>query len=267
MAVIEIPLDTGTALGPCTWAMDTGCCSNWGDLSSDVQDAAGAYASLILWAATGRKYGTCDLTVRPCGRECSAESGGVYWANGVWLPYVSNGQWRNCWCGAYGCSCEPSCQVYLPGPVTAVSSVYVDGTLVPAASYRVDNNQWLVRTDGLCWPDRQDYGIDTGDNTMSVTYTRGRGIPAALAAATGQLACEYAKACAGGTCGLPPRVSTIARQGVQLTYVNIDALLERGLTGFPQVDQVIVALNPNMLKTRLRLSSPDMPTTRQTTTP
>jgi hypothetical protein len=270
MATVTYEVDFGTGSGgPCSWIADPGCCTCWDDYSPDVQDAALAYAATVLWAATGRKFGTCELTVRPCGLQCNDCAQGVYWWGGVWLPYISNGVWRNCWCGDGYCRCEPRCQVYLPGPVTTGTTMVVtqDGAVVPAGSYRVDNGQWLVRTDGECWPRCQDYDADTGDNTMQVAYTRGIAVPTALASATGILACEFVKACQGGNCRLPQRLSTVARQGVQLTYQNIDGLLERGLTGITEVDQVIYALNPYGLKTRLRVSSPDLPVTRQVTTP
>jgi len=267
VAIETIPLDTGDPGGPCTWTIDTDCCSTWDGLGAPLQASAAAYASLVLWAATGRRFGLCEMTVRPCGMPCANSYQGSYWSYGTWIPYIWNGQWRNCWCGSTGCSCEPNCQVYLPGPVNSVTTVTQDGVLVPATSWRVDNNQWLVRTDGECWPSCQDYNVDTGANTLSVVYGRGLLGPAALASATGILACEFAKACCGSPCRLPQRLSTIARQGVQLTFVDIDTLLDRGLTGITEVDQIITALNPYGLKHRLRVFSPDLPVTRQVTIP
>jgi hypothetical protein len=268
VATVTFDVDFGTGNGgPCSWTADTGCCDCWDDIDPSVQDAALAYAATVLWAATGRRYGVCDLTVRPCGMQCSNCPQGLYWWGGVWLPYIFNGVWRNCWCGSDWCSCAPRCQVFLPGPVTGITSVTQDGVLVPANAYRVDDQQWLVRTDGECWPECQDYNVDSGAGTLSVVYPRGIAVPTALASATGILACEFAKACRGSNCRLPQRLSTVARQGVQLTYVNVDSLLERGLTGLTEVDQIIVSLNPYGLKTRLRVSSPDLPVTRQVTTP
>jgi hypothetical protein len=124
-----------------------------------------------------------------------------------------------------------------------------------------------VRTDGLCWPSCQDFNVDTGANTLNVVYQRGQAGPAALASATGILACEFAKACCDSPCRLPQRLSTVARQGVQLTFVDIDTLLDRGLTGITEVDQIITSLNPYGLKHRLRVYSPDLPVTRQVTIP
>ena len=144
MAIETIPLDTGDPGGPCTWAIATDCCSTWDSLGSTLQASAAAYASLVLWAATGRRFGLCEMTVRPCGQQCTNCFQGSYWSYGTWIPYVWNGQWRNCWCGSMGCTCEPRCQVYLPGPVNTVTSVTQNGLIVPASSWRVDNNKWLL---------------------------------------------------------------------------------------------------------------------------
>jgi hypothetical protein len=281
MVATDVTVDLGDPDAPCTWSIDTGCCDCWDALDPDKQEAGIQYAALTLWAATGRRYGACQTTVRPCGKTCTTDgSMGYYWYDGIWRPYILGGVWRNCWCGGgLGCTCEPDCQVYLPGPVLSVSNVTVDGLVVPGPTivdgivtdpgeWRVDNKQWLVRTsEGDCWPTCQDYNVDSGDNTMFVTYMKGVRIPAALAGATGTLACEFAKACSGQVCRLPNRLSTIARQGVQLTFVNIDNLLAKGLTGITEVDQVITALNPAGLKRPMRVFSPDLPVTRQVTYP
>lgn len=268
--------------GPCAWDVQfNDCCDCWDSVSPNVQERALTYATAILWSATGKLYGDCPQTVRPCGRYCNSGGLGYIWNDGLftpWIPYILNGQWRNCWCGCGSgsgpgcCSCEPSQQVYLPGPVTTVTEVIVDGFLVDPSAYRIDDGAWLVRKDGGIWPQCQNFDVDSGlglfnDNTMQVSYTRGEPVPQALLDAAGTLACEYAKACIGGPCRLPGRVSTIARQGVQLTFTNIDQLLERGFTGLPEVDAVIRAYNPFGLKRPLRIASPDLPVTRQVTWP
>lgn len=271
MVATDVTVDLGDPDAPCTWSIETGCCDCWDALDPDKQNAGIQYAALTLWAATGRRYGACQTTVRPCGRTCTDQGAwGYSWYEGTWRPYIMGGVWRNCWCGGgLGCRCEPDCQVYLPGPALSVSQVVLDGVIIPADEYRIDNRQWLVRTgeDSECWPYCQNYNLDSGDGTFFVTYMKGVAVPAALAAATGTLACEYAKACSGQSCRLPGRLSTVARQGVQLTFVNIDSLLERGLTGITEVDQVIMALNPSGLKRPMRVISPDLPVTRQVTWP
>lgn len=268
------------ATGPCAWdIVFNPCCECWDSLDPGSQQRALDYATTVLWAATGKQFGSCPQTVRPCGRYCGTSNVGLWWNDGLfgpYLPYILNGQWRNCWCGCGDgpgcCSCEPSQQVYLPGPVTGVTSVIQDGFLVDPSAYRVDDAKWLVRTDGGAWPECQNFNVDAGlgvfnDNTLVVTYSRGEAPPQALLDAAATLACEFAKACAGQSCRLPGRLSTVARQGVQLTFQNIDYIIDRMFTGIPEVDQIIRAYNPYGLARPMRVYSPDLPITRQVTTP
>lgn len=263
---------SAVAYGPCAWTVDTGCCTDWATYDPALQTAATEFASAVLWSATGRQFGLCQKTVRPCGRACSDCASGFYWDSGTWVPYIFNGLWRNCWCGSSAgcCSCDPACQVYLPGPVASVSQVILDGNVVDPSTYRVDNGRWLVRTrtgadDTNCWPLCADQNVDSGAGLFTVTYAVGVEIPAALKRAAGTLACEYAKACLGLDCMLPERVTTIARQGLTIQMVDVDALLARQLTGITSVDQIIVAYNPNHLTSRPRLYSVDVPPPRETT--
>lgn len=271
------------ATGPCAWDIQfNDCCECWDTLDPAAQARALNYATTVLWAATGKQFGQCPQTVRPCGRWCNSGTLGWFWNDGLfgpYLPYVLNGQWRNCFCGCGSlgggpgcCTCEPDQQVYLPGPVTGVTSVIQDGFLVDPSAYRVDDAKWLVRTDGGHWTECQNFNVDAGlgvfnDNTLVVTYLRGEPVPSALLEAAATLACEFAKACAGQSCRLPGRLSTIARQGVQLTFQNIDFLIANMFTGIPEVDQIIKAYNPAGLARPMRVWSPDLPITRQVTTP
>lgn len=269
------PSAAGT-IGPCNWEINTGCCTDfWSTLTDALKLQAANYATMVLWSATGRQFGACEMTVRPCGRWCENQSG-WWWDNGTWMPYIFNGLWYNCACGiGPGCQrCEPRCQVYLPGPVHEVTQVLVDGAVVDPATYRVDDQVWLVRTgvDGTgqhnCWPYRQDFSEATTDaHTFQVTYSKGNAPPAALLTAAGTLACEYAKACMGQECRLPGRITSVARQGVSVNMVDVDTLIKSGLTGIIEVDNIIRALNPGLLHGRTRMYSPDLPVTRMQTWP
>lgn len=263
--------------GPCTWP-DIGdqlCCEDWDTHSVTLQEQAASYARTILWAATGRQYGLCELTVRPCGGFCEdcGSSGWYYDGLGTWVPYIWNGEWKNCWCGGAGgcCTCSPDCQVYLPGPVYSVTSVRVGGESlnVTGGDIFVLDQQWLIRTDTTaCWPQCSDQNLAPGDtDAFEVTYLRGLPVPDALAKAYASLACEYSRACLGLPCRLPSRVSSISRQGVTISMVDIAELLRNGLTGLWEVDQVILALNPNGLKGRTRFWSPELQEPRQVTWP
>ena len=111
--------------GPCIWPDFTQmCCDVWNDFSPDLQEQATEYAKTIVWAATGRQFGLCEMTVRPCGRQCAnCPNGWFYDGYGTWVPYIFNGVWRNCWWGGDGpggcCTGNPACKVYPPGRSTA----------------------------------------------------------------------------------------------------------------------------------------------------
>jgi len=262
---------TGTS-EPCSWALGTGCCDDWDTYSAELQAQATRYATLVLWSATGRQYGACDLVVRPCGRFCTNCPTGYYWDSGVWLPYIYNGLWYNCWCGfGAGCqNCDPNCRVYLPGPVLSVTEVRLGGAvLTPGTDYFISNNSWLIRVDTEeCWPLHTDQNLAPGDaDAFEVSYVRGKTVPGALLDAAKTLACEYARACLGAECALPNRVTSIARQGTTVTMVDVNTLLEHGLTGIKSVDDVIRALNPNGLKGATRFYSPDVPQPNRVTWP
>lgn len=259
---------------PCGWAAlipSSICCTEWDDYSPELQVQAINYAALVLWAATGRRFGPCEMTVRPCGAMCNDCPQGYYYDlyGGTWLPYIWNGEWHNCWCGSSWCTCDPACQVYLPGPVDEIIEVRVNGEILPASggAYFVLDQQFLVRVDtDACWPLCTDQSKAYGDpDAFEVTYTRGIPIPEQLIAAAGVLACEYAKACVGSPCRLPGRVASISRQGVNINMVDVNILLANGLTGLAEVDQVIVSLNPYALKGRTRYYSPDLDIPRQIT--
>lgn len=256
---------------PCNWDVNTDCCDGWADYSAQLQTAAAEYGALVMWAATGRQFGLCERTVRPCGWSPVNTVNGYYWADGTWFPYIFNGAWRNCsGCTGSGfgcCTCEPTCQVWLPPPVYSipVTGVSVDGAIVDVDAWRVDDGKWLVRTDGDCWPTCNDYDVDSGVGVFQVTYVKGLPVPSPVLRAAGELACEYAKSCLGQACRLPQRAQSITRQGVSMSLVDIDDLLKAGLTGIPTVDQVITSINPYGLKSPPRVWSPDLPVTRMVT--
>ena len=256
---------------PCSWDVDTDCCDEWDTYSSSLQTAAAEYGALTVWAATGRRFGLCTRTVRPCGRttNTTAQPYGFYWSEGAWLPYIFNGLWRNCagCSNSFGCcTCEPSCQVWLPPPVYSIPATGIsqDGEIVPVDAWRGDDGQWLVRTDGDCWPACADYDTDT--NAFTVIYQKGYPVPSVLLRAAGELACEWARSCTGAPCRLPQRVTSISRQGVSVSLPDVAQLLEHGLTGVATVDQVIRSFNPFSLVSRMSIASPDWPPASRTVT-
>jgi hypothetical protein len=254
---------------PCAWdvVIPTEICSDWEDHPQATRDSALWLASTYLWAATGRQYGPCPITVRPSqGRGAEvlyqdyAVMPGVSGLGVPGGPFLFGGRWFNAGC-ASACCGNSACAIVLRGPVASVDEVMVGGEVVPASAYRVDvsGGAWLlVRVDGECWPACQNFTAEEGEEgSFSVTYGYGRDVPEALAIATAQLACEYAKLLTGGDCKLPAKMTRLSRQGVE---VELESPAESGdRTGIGQVDMVVAALNPGKRKSPPLLLSPDLP--------
>jgi len=254
---------------PCGWVIERcgGCGSCWEKLKPEVRDRAGGLASLVIWAATGRQYGLCEMTVLPCNPTAQAPAYQTFplatgydpWAlggsSGLAQPVVADGQWFNRCSG--GCACRAACEVPLPGPVYDVTDVLIDGESVDPFAYEVHNAGLLVRVDGDCWPTCQTYGVEVPG--FQVIYRRGDAIPAEVLGAAETLACEYAKACQGKACALPARMTRLSRQGVEVEVAQIPKD-QRGRirTGVRIVDDIIDAVNPYGLVERPTVLSPDL---------
>lgn len=255
----------------CLWDLEVSCCQTvWDGAGAALQARAQNFATHVLWALTGRRFGPCQMTVRPCAPtgEATYVTYGVWMdsgnSGGSWYPMVWQGGWRNCGCGAGACACVPASQVWLPGPVAGVSEVRIDNAVIPASSYRIDNSYFLVRQDGGVWPVQQNLGnpASSADDTFVVTYLRGELVPAGGQAMAALLACEYIKACTGGQCRFPKRVTSVSRQGVT---VSAQELVASGETGISEVDMWIRSVNPKKLQERPSVFTPDLPNPTVTT--
>ena len=261
-----------TPPGPCDWPIDTSCCPGWDDYTPEVQAAATSWATFILDALTGRQFFQCPVNYRPCGPRCQGGGGYMTWpvaspgvgsAPGPWMvPWIDSGIWRNCGCTG-GCSCEARCEVPFPTSVAEVVEVRIDGVVLDPSAYRLDS--WrgiprLVRTDGDCWPQCQDMNVGSDAvGSFVIVYQPGRLLPVAGQIAAGELACEFAKACAGAECALPQQLASLSRNGVEVTVADPEQLFDNGLTGLANVDLFIRAVNPHKRASRTRVSSPDLP--------
>jgi hypothetical protein len=265
----------------CGWTIDTcGCAGGtcWKDLAPDTRLRAAAYATGFMWAATGRRYGLCEITVLPCNPSPTPRlyqtfprvGGGAGYdpfALGAGSedapagPVLISGTWFNR-CGG-GCTCNSGCGVLLDGPVYSISAVHIDGVEVDPATYEVHDRALLMRLDG-CWPVCQVYGVEVPG--FQVTYLRGNRIPDNVQYAAEALACEYAKFCTGAACGLPPRIVSLSRQGVDVTVAEVATTEGTKLrTGIAAVDDVIAAVNPHGRTQPGRVFSPDLPLERVVT--
>lgn len=211
-----------------------GTCSSWAD-ASDVDcgpcadysfdpiilEESFQVASDILFDLTKRQWpGVCADVVRP-GNECG--------------------------CGADVCGCGWISKIRLPGfPVVTVDEVIVDGVVIPASRYEVQNDADLVYLPDPAnpsvpigaWPRRQRADMPLTENgTWQVAYTFGRNPPIGGVRAAVTLGCQLALACVGDdSCALPSGTVSVARQGVSISVIDPTTLTENGMTGLPSVD-------------------------------
>jgi hypothetical protein len=247
---------------PCSWPVIE--CGPLPEVEDQQYESLRQSGSEVLWALSGRQFGCCETTRRPCRRSCLEPEWGR-WPN----AQLIEGQWVNVACRTCGdhCSCSRVCEVRLPGPVCEVIEVTVGGDAVPTGSYRVDDLEWLVRTDGDCWPLCQDMGPDLGEpGTWGVRYTLGTPVPSAGQRALGELMSQLWLACKGdGACVLPTRVRVMARTGAQ-SFDPMD-FIEKGKTGLYFTDLWLQAVNPQARPAGARIASPDWDEGRTTTWP
>lgn len=227
-------------------------------------------ATQILWGLSGRQFGLCTVTnLRPCRRTCPDLVG--YPTIDEWgypQPLLMAGQWFNVTCGgcAGECSCTEVSEFVLPGPVHNIVEIKIDGVVLPTGSYRVDNRRLVVRTDGGIWPLCNDLSESDGVGTWLVTVRLGIEPPSPLAdLAIGELAYEIIKACTNQSgCRLPTRFMTsLARQGVSMTFPDPTAMLENGLLGLDFCDLFLRTVNPDHLTSPSAIFSPDVPSVRR----
>jgi hypothetical protein len=247
-------------------------CDDVNTASPTATGLAVQWATATLWALSGRQFGFSTVTLRPCRDEArdtpfpdawlswpgtqmpplgATSSGGLY---GYYVPAL---------CGScqQGCSCATLSQIKLPAPVHAVTQVKVDGIVLTGSAYRVDDNRYLVRTDGFLWPMRNNVAIaDTQLGTWSVTAQYGSPVPAGAEVAIGELACQFLN---GEDCTLPRQVTQLVRQGVAIQMPDPTADYKNGLTGLYTPDLFITIWNPGRLRQRARTYSVDsMPARR-----
>lgn len=256
--------------GPCSvWDVDLedGCCNLPDGTDETLIAAKQELASESLWASSGRRWGLCEVTVRPCLRTCD---GGAWNIHPYWPYRDGEGEWRNlASCACIGtCSCSALCEIVLDGPVASVEQVLIDGTELMAENYRLDivGGQYrLLRTDGGCWPSCSDITADCDEEgAFCVTYMKGLALTDLAIAAASELTCEYVKACLPDckTCRLPKNVQAVVRQGVAVTF---DTATE-WIGTLPMVNAFLSAVNPKKLAKGGSVWSPDIPETRLTVT-
>lgn len=277
---------------PCNWTPTiptaTGlCCTDINDPTQvTAHDIAVQVATNMIWALTGRQYGTCSITIRPCKpKNCDpiTLSQLIYWDSRAYLtfgqpnlgvlnffPTLMDGQVFNvsCGCPSGCCKCKSDCEILLPGPVASITNVTVDGTTLDPSNYIVyddsilsfSNNTVVFPSNNATCPGCQDYNKVAGEvGTWTVTYNIGIPVPAEANLAAGLYALEIFKALVNDkSCGLPQRVQQTARQGISTQYFNPTVLANEGLTGIPVVDTILRELNPYKLASPPRVWVPGL---------
>jgi hypothetical protein len=268
-----------TSATPDGWTVTNfaGCSDTWTALTAEQKALALRLAAFTVYSLTGRQFGTATLTLRPCNAPMLPPLYQTYpvnlinpWGtdegNSYYPLYIQNGVWHNAGCRGINC-CGATCELELPR-VVSITSVIVDGGTVDPAAYRVDGGRWLVRTDGACWPQCQDFDADPGAaNTFTITGVFGRAVPDEALDAASLLACEIGKAIKGQPCRLPQRMQSLSRQGVSVQFPSPNSYLDRGLTGLNEVDQLVVQFNPGRLIQSPKVFSMDQSPNRITTLP
>lgn len=286
---VDVPVEPpGPVMGPCqTWIAGEDLVAVCGaDAETDAQllDAIAVAVSMLAYEASGRQFSNrCERTVRPCATNCGSWpynwGEGVYpwWGNGA--AYGGGWGWFGVPLGLGGgggliCGCSPLSRVKLAGyPVTEIIEVKINGDVLPetydsgAPQYRLDGWTWLTRMDDPAaapsraqWPGCQDLALeDTQQGTFSVTYASGIAPPPLGILACEQLACEFYASFSGGNCKLPPNVTEVIRQGLQQKRITpLLAGLKTGATGILAWDAFILSTNPNGLRRRPAVYSPDV---------
>jgi hypothetical protein len=274
--------------GPCTtwdpiWCVDL---TSLG-VSLAATGQALAAATEILYNRSAQQFDMCTFTVRPCRQDCAeggygggwgsfgggwGGSGGGWWEwGGMWpRPALIDGAWYNIACGgcAGTCSCTSMSIALLPEPVASITQIKINGEVLPASGYRVDDYRELVRLGGLTWPICQDMNLaDTEPNTWSVTAVVGQVVPTIGQYAVGELALEILKSCAGIVCALPRTATTVTRQGVTIEMPTIYDMLDRKLLGLPYCDLFVSSYNPHGLASVPQVYDVDGESWRRTTWP
>jgi hypothetical protein len=239
----------------CEWPLDYSECGEGDALKSLDEDYRGTIEEMAgeyLWRWTGKRYGMCETTIRPCKRDCYRGVSTYGYVPGSfrspWMPMLVNGSWFNVGCAAGcgdSCGCTAGSMLIFEKPVAEIVSVSVDGSDLPSGAYRLDEGRFLVRQDGDSWPYCQNMTKPLGEtDTWAVVVRTGTPVPAGGQVAAGKLANEFARAvCGDKNCELPRRWQSITRQGVSITAA-LDTFegLDQGKTGIWLIDSWVASV-------------------------
>lgn len=218
-------------------------CDAPGSATPQHLTAAASAAQSLLWARTGRRLGACTVI--------EAYSPVVSGTCGV--PYMRDDR-------SWGHGTVGRVDIFLANvPVVEVTEVRVNGRIIAPGGYRVEGAR-LIRL-GDAWP------TVAVDEIPPVEVEYRWGIPlddsplwGLVAGAMGEVANEILQGMCGGACKLPARAVSVTRGGVTVQLGDPGQYQTANLIGLPLADALIGATNPNGMRTRSRVYSPDMPT-------
>ncbi len=241
-----------------------------GALTDEALDFGIELASLILWAESGRRYGLCQRTFRPCSASGYDHSFRVstQWPSPTAYPPNSQSlSWGpvdvfNSWPRLGGCGCSLP-ELVLPGPIAWVDQIMYDGVALDLNQVRIklsDPNprRALVRVDGESWWCCNDLDADPtvvpvnprSCPAWQVTYWVGRQVPTSAVVAVSKLAEQFARQfCDDSGCdaNMNQNLRRVARRGIVKEYDP--ALLTddegRRATGISVADEWVRAVNPH----------------------
>ncbi|BDD81484.1 hypothetical protein TPB0596_12470 [Tsukamurella pulmonis] len=246
------------------WPIHTPKDPAWQEATAEEREWATQCAVELLWMRSGRSFGLTEVSARPCFTHPRPSTysgyGGIPHGGTVqsWWPFVppSSAHLGPCSCGARGCNTGRH-EIPLPAPIHKMLAVTIDGVELPATAWKTRNRRWLLRTDGQPWPEQD---LDVGDDAPGawvVRYVKGVPVPAMGQQAAGDLALELLKGMNLGACALPDRVSSIARQGIQVDMQDLQAIFEAQGFGIPSCDRWVAMVNPSRQRARAAVFSPD----------
>lgn len=229
---------------PAGWSPNTDVLgASWSALPVDVRDTALQVAVRTLWALSGRRFGTAEITLAPF----------IAPPRTSWYDTQRVGLALNSAAGIAVGGCGTARAFRLPGPAVAVAEVVLDGQVLDVAAWTLDPDGTLVRVDGAGWPIAQDVYAPR----WIVRYTKGLVPDAAANEAAGRYALELARGMtADPKCKLPARTRDVARQGISLSLATPEELADSGGTGIPRVDAWLRTVNPHRLTAAAAFWSP-----------
>ena len=274
--------------GPCTYWVTGAEVLEWAGGSelpnpptAEELDVYALMASEVLFELSARQFiGECEALVRPCrqGCGCWGDDWGIlnsawFWGYGTIGYGAAAWGWGNGNGGACGCGCDA--RVKLAGyPVTAILEIVIGADVVDPDTYELQEQRYVQRLDDLStdpptplfWPACQNLKLPLGEPaTWSINYTFGSPPPEAGRQAALELAWQFWLAGHNpGECMLPTGVTQVIRQGVTINRL-LPTFGKDSRTGLVLTDAFLGTYNPNGLRRRAAVWSPDLKYPRRVT--